>query len=176
MYPIGSKVMIKNVHRNSKLEEAFFGPFFIKGYTKNKSYILMDQAQNLLSRDVPTQQIKLVDPNVASQNNVKDKHYEVQAIIAHRGVPTNYEYLVHWLGYNDSADHTWQKESDLSSKLHIQLYWNRRNSGTSNTKDTPLANTVNNTIRKRTDRNKHSNKNAQIIKRSKRLLAKQQQQ
>ena len=127
----------------------------------------MDQAQNLLSRDVPTQQIKLVDPNVASQNNVKDKHYEVQAIIAHRGVPTNYEYLVHWLGYNDPADHTWQKESDFDSKLHIQLYWSRRNSGTSNTKDAPLANTVNNTVRKRADRNKHSNKNTQILKRSK---------
>ena len=174
MYPIGSKVMIKNVHRKTKLDESYSGPFYIKGYTKNKSYILMDPAQNLLSRDVPTQQIKLIDANAASQNEVKDQHYEVQAIVAHRGVPTNYEYLVHWLGYNDPADRTWQKESDFDSKLHIELYWKRRNNN-GNTKDAPSADTVNNTIRKRANRNKHSNKNAHIIKRSQRLLAKQQQ-
>jgi len=122
MYPVGSKVMIVNVHRTSKLQERYSGPFYVKGYTKNKSYILTDQANNLLSRDVPTQQIKLIDSNAASQNDVKDKHYEVQAIIAHRGVPTNYEYLVHWLGYNDPADNTWRKESDFDSKLHIKIY------------------------------------------------------
>ncbi|KAG2228371.1 hypothetical protein INT48_007210, partial [Thamnidium elegans] len=50
MYPIGSKVMIINVHRKSKLEEKYSGPFTIKGYTKNKSYILVDRLDNLLSR------------------------------------------------------------------------------------------------------------------------------
>lgn len=133
MYPIGSKVMIINVHRNSKLQERFSGPFTIKGYTKNKSYILTDQADNLLSRDIPTQQIKLIHDNKASQNVVADDHYEVQAIISHKGSPGNYLYLVHWLGYNDPASHTWQREGDFDSKLHIELYWARRNAGNDNT-------------------------------------------
>ncbi|KAG2228417.1 hypothetical protein INT48_002888, partial [Thamnidium elegans] len=42
MYPIGSTVMIQNVHRTSKLQERYSGPFTISGYTKNKSYILTD--------------------------------------------------------------------------------------------------------------------------------------
>ncbi|GAA5802197.1 hypothetical protein HPULCUR_007658 [Helicostylum pulchrum] len=166
MYPIGSKVMIVNVHRNSKSEERYSGPFTIKGYTKNKSYILMDRLDNLLSRDVPTQQIKLIQSSAASQNEIKDQHYEVQAIIAHRGGPTDFEYLVHWLGYNDETDHTWQTASDFDSTLHIELYWQRRNGN--NTKAAPLATTVNNTVRQKANRDKHSNKNANIIKRSQR--------
>jgi hypothetical protein len=169
MYPIGSKVMIINVHRQSKLEERYSGPFTIKGYTKNKSYILVDRLDNLLSRDVPTHHIKLIESSAASQNVIKDQHFEVQAIIAHRGGPIDYEYLVHWLGYNDPSDHTWQTASDFDSMLHIELYWQRRNSG--KTKTAPLTTTVNNTIRQKANRDKHSNKNTNVIKRSQRLLA-----
>jgi hypothetical protein len=172
MYPIGSKVMIINVHRNSKLQERYSGPFTIKGYTKNKSYVLVDPQGNLLSRDIPTQQIKLIDDGSASQNELKDGHYEVQAIIAHRGNAPNYEYLVHWLGYNDPKEHTWQTVEDFDSKLHIELYWDRRNA--SNGDNHKLPTTVNNTIRKRGNRNRHSNKSAQVIKRSSRLRSSQQ--
>jgi hypothetical protein len=168
MYPIGSKVMIINVHRSSKLQERFSGPFTIKGYTKNKSYILIDQADNLLSRDVPTQQIKLIHDNKASQNVVAEDHFEVQAIIAHKGVPGDYSYFVHWLGYNDPKYHTWQQAADFDSKLHIELYWARRNAAIG-TKQLPT--TVNNTIRKRANRDKHSNKSSRIITRSQKLLA-----
>ncbi|KAG2210721.1 hypothetical protein INT45_013565 [Circinella minor] len=170
MYPIGRKCMIVNVHRSSKVQERYSGPFTITGYTKNKSYILADQAGNLLSRDVPTQQIKLLPEEKASQNNTADGHYEVQAIIAHKGEPNNYSYLVHWLGYNDPKYHTWQKVEDFDSKLHIELYWARRNAG-NNTKQIPT--TVNNTIRKKANRDKHSNKNTRIITRSQRLLESQ---
>ncbi|KAI9349363.1 hypothetical protein BD770DRAFT_413226 [Pilaira anomala] len=137
--------MIKNVHRKTKLDESYSGPLYVKSYTKNKSYIMMDgsSSEPFISRC-----------SNASQNEVKDQHFEVQAIVAHRGVPTNYEYLVHRLGYNDPADCTWQKESDFDSKIHIELYWKRRNNN-GNTKDPPLADTLNNTIPKRTNRNKH---------------------
>jgi putative transposase len=166
MYPIGSTVMIQNVHRSSKLDERYSGPFKISGYTKNKSYILTDQQGNLLSRDVPTQQIKLIHANKASQNVIKEGHYEVQAIISHRGTPGNYKYLVHWLGYNDPKEHTWQTEQDFDSKLHIKLYWDRRNAGNINNQTLPKS--VNHTIRKRGTRDKHSNKNSNIIRRSQR--------
>ncbi|CAO3615394.1 unnamed protein product [Mucor hiemalis] len=171
MYPIGSTVMIINVNRASKLEERYTGPSTIKGYTKNKSYILVDQDNNLLSRDVPTHQIKLIDANVASQNITKSGHFEIRAVINHRGTTGNYEYLVHWLGYDKPEDHTWQTTNDFDSKYHIELYWKRRNSSAN--KKAPLPPTVNNAIRKKIDRNTHSNKNDQIIKRSQRLANQQ---
>ena len=164
MYPIGSSVMILNVHRSSKLQESYSGPFQIKGYTKNKSYILIDQQGNLLSRDVPTHHIKLVSTNAASQNATKEGHFEVQAIIKHRGTPGNYNYLVHWLGYDKPEDHTWQTEQDFDSKMHIELYWDRLNSGSTSQKTIPAS--VNNTTRKRPNRDRHSNKNAKIVARA----------
>lgn len=170
MYPIGSKVMIQNVTRGDKLEERYSGPFFVKGYTKHKSYILVDQADNLLSRDIPTQQIKLIDANKPSQNEIKDGHYEVQAIIKHRGTPANYEYLVHWLGYDHPKYHTWQVESDFDSKYHIKLYWDRRNADTADHSKIP---TINNASRKKVNRDRHANKNKTLLKRSQRLLNKQ---
>ncbi|GAA5815015.1 hypothetical protein MFLAVUS_008521 [Mucor flavus] len=144
MYPIGSTVMILNVHRTSKLQERYSGPFTVSGYTKNKAYILIDPQGNLLSRDVATHHLKLINANAASQNTTKDGHYEVRAIIAHRGTPGNYNYLVHWLGYDSPEDHTWQTEKDFDSKHHIQLYWDRRNAGTNSNR--PLPASVNNTI------------------------------
>lgn len=167
MYPIGSTVMIQNVRRTSKLQERYSGPFTISGYTKNKSYILTDPQGNLLSRDIPTQQIKLINAKAPSQNEFKEGHFEVQAIIGHRGTPGNYNYLVHWLGYDNPEDNTWQTEQDFDSKHHIQLYWDRRNAGTNNKR--PLPPSVNNSIRKRGTRDRHSNKNANVIRRSQRL-------
>jgi hypothetical protein len=167
MYPIGSTVMIKNVNRSSKLEERFTGPFTVKGYTKNKSYILVDQQNNLLSRDIPTHHIKLIHAAKPSQNETKEGHYEVQAVVAHRGTAPHYEYLVHWLGYDDERDFTWEPIHHFDSKLHIELYWDRRNAS----QGTNLATTVNNASRKRATRDKHSNKNNRVIKRSQRLLS-----
>lgn len=119
---------------------------------------------------MPTQQIKLIHANKASINDTLNDHYEVQAIIAHKGTPGDYKYLVHWLGYNDPTMNTWQPASDFDYKLHIELYWARRNSG-NNVKILPT--TVNNTIRKRANRDKHSNKNARVITRSQKLLLSQ---
>lgn len=166
MYPIGSKVMIKNINRNRKVEERYSGPFTISGYTKNKSHVLVDPANNLLSRDVPTHHIKLIRedtlPRFDDENNDADQHYEVQAIIVHRGSHGNYEYLVHWKAYDDPNENTWQTESDFDSKYHKELYWARRNASTTST----LAPSINNVNRKKSDRNKHSNKNAKVVARS----------
>jgi transposase InsO family protein len=163
MYPIGSKVMIKNVDRKRKVDERFSGPFTISGYTKNKSYILVDPANNLLSRDVPTHHIKLIreDPQPLI-NDDDDQHYEVQAILTHRGEHGNYEYLIHWKGYNDPKEHTWQTEADFDSKYHIELYWSRRNANKPKNKGL----SINNANRKKSNRNRHSNKNAKVITRS----------
>jgi hypothetical protein len=103
-FPLNSEIMIKNVTRESKTNLAYEGPFYISGFTKNGSYILVD---NPFSRDEPTSHIKFIAPpsdksTVSGPFNEQDEHYEVQAIIQHRETPGNYEYLIHWKDYDCS--------------------------------------------------------------------------
>lgn len=127
-YPINSKVMILNVTRGSKLEPRWLGPYFIKNYTKHGSYVLADITGELLSRDVATQHIRVIDYSDNHQTkNLKEQHYEVQAIVNHRNNKDTgkTQYLVNWVGYPDKNDNTWQNESDFDSKRPIQDYWHR---------------------------------------------------
>ena len=151
-YSLNSKVMIVNVHRSSKLHPRWLGPFIIKGYTNNGSYILSDLTGDLLSRDVVTHHIKLIeDGNQRSPNSLKEKHYEVQAIVNHRKTSDgDFEYLVNWVGYEDAKYNTWQSVASFDSKKPIQDYWARRQAATGNT----LPKTVNK--RKIPARNKYS--------------------
>lgn len=142
-FPIHSEVMIKNVTRESKTDPVYEGPFYISGLTKNGSYILVDKQNNLLSRDVPTSHIKLITPPsgkgvVSELHNEQDEHYEVQAIIQHRGTPGNYEYLIHWKGYDDPEDNTWEPSSHIDDPKIIETYWARRNAGNSVSKRAAL--------------------------------------
>lgn len=166
-YPLNSKVMITNVNRTSKVQPRWIGPLIIKGYTKNGSYILEDLTGSLLSRDVPTQQIRLIQAgNQRSANELKDKHYEVQAIVNHRGSPGNYEYYVHWTGYDDQEKYnTWQTIDTFDSMKPIQDYWHRRQATSSqHNYNIRLPDTINK--RKMPARNKHSRTHRPRVTRS----------
>ncbi|KAG2212105.1 hypothetical protein INT45_003662 [Circinella minor] len=142
-YPINSKVMILNVTRGSKLEPRWLGPYFIKNYTKHGSYVLADITGELLSRDVATQHIRVIDySDNHITKNLKEQHYEVQAIVNHRRNKTTgkTQFLVNWVGYPDKSDNTWQDESDFDSLRPIKDYWHRIST---NNSQHPLPNTVN---------------------------------
>ncbi|KAG2228613.1 hypothetical protein INT48_000427, partial [Thamnidium elegans] len=104
-------------------------------------------AKNLLSRDIPTSQIKLISTdNVkkqdASPSQDNNDFYEVQSIVSHKGSnPTNYLYRVRWKGYTTDDD-TWEPASHFPDKTHIEKYWARRNSVIS-TGNQKLPKTVN---------------------------------
>jgi len=129
-YPIGSKVMIKNVHRQNKLDERYEGPYLIHNVTDNGAYTLMDRTGALLSRDVPTHHIvykAAVNPKPITVDEFKNEHYEIQAVIDHKGTPGNYQYLVQWKGFDDPIENTWEPVENFNSTKHIELYWGRRN-------------------------------------------------
>lgn len=123
-YPIGATVMIKNIeNKNNKTDPNFEGPFYVHGYTRNGSYILVDKTNTFLARDVPTQQLKLISKDNVDKEFNKDV-YEVQAILKHRGDPPNYEYLTRWKGYT-SEDDSWEKPEAFDSTEPIKTYWAR---------------------------------------------------
>jgi hypothetical protein len=49
--------------------------------------------------------------------------YEVEKILDHRGSPGSYEYLVHWKGYNNPTDNSWEPASSFLDDSTIQAYW-----------------------------------------------------
>ena len=93
--------------------------------------------------------------NPVEDNSVAEKHYEVQAIVNHRGSGKNMEYYVHWRGYDDQAKYnTWEPVSSFDSLKPINDYWARRNVASAVANDTSLPATVN----KRKDYSKRKNK------------------
>ena len=136
-YPINSKVMITNVNRTSKMTERWLGPYIITGYSPNGSYILKDLTGAPLPRHLPTQQIRLMQSgNKRNPGDFKEEHYEVQAIVNHRGTLGNYEYYVHWVGYDDQDKYnTWQTTDTFDSMKPIQDYWTRYNNTASGTSE-----------------------------------------
>jgi len=128
-YPIGSKVMIKNVNRQNKLDERYEGPYLIHSITDKGSYVLADKTGALLSRDVPTHHIKYqvaANPKPITVDEFSEGHYEIQAVIDHKGSPGNYEYKVRWKGFDDPSEDTWEPVKNFDSTKHIELYWARR--------------------------------------------------
>lgn len=127
--------MIKNVLRSGKAEERYLGPFRVIIHTTKDSYVLSDDANNFISRGIPTSQIKLVfsdnaiKPDSASVANTSNAFFEVQGIFSRQGIsPTNYLYRVRWKG-NTKDDDTWEPACHFFLRrniIYLTLPQNRR--------------------------------------------------
>jgi hypothetical protein len=51
--------------------------------------------------------------------------YEVEEILQHRKVRGKIQYLVHWAGYDDPNDHTWESTSNLKNAKHAITEYKR---------------------------------------------------
>jgi hypothetical protein len=55
-----------------------------------------------------------------------EKEYEVEAIVAHRKISNQMQYLIKWKGY-PTSEHTWQNTKDLdNAKTLLQAYKRRK--------------------------------------------------
>jgi hypothetical protein len=121
-FPAGSTVMIKDPTRQNKFEPKYIGPYTVIRRSRGGAYVLKDAAGDLLDRHVPIDQLKLIARTKRRIDN-DQPIYEVQRILDHRGSPGSYEYLVHWTGYDDPADNTWEPASSFFDHSVIEFYW-----------------------------------------------------
>jgi hypothetical protein len=127
IYPVGSKVMIRDVVRSSKNDPFWVGPYTVLKVTRAGTYTLMDTTGSLLARTVPKHQVKFVaapeQPELAvAVVAQQDKAFVVDKIVAHRGQEGSREYLTRWKGYSSARD-TWEPESHFDDHRVIQVYW-----------------------------------------------------
>lgn len=125
--------MIVNVTRRGKTEPRYEGPYTVKGVTKGGSYILTDETDTLLPRNVAPAHIKLISQDTAIPS---DEYYEIQAIVNHKGSSGNYEYKVRWKGYSADRD-TWEPASHFTDPELIHECWKRRDAGKTTSNHAP---------------------------------------
>jgi transposase InsO family protein len=121
--PAGTKVMIKNVVKSSKLDSEFVGPCEIVRRNRNGTYVLANLAGRVLQRRVPFDQIKVVSSGIVS-----DGVFEVEEILKHRGRSPNREMLIKWKDYPEE-EISWIPESFVVDKSLVQDYWRSRARG-----------------------------------------------
>jgi len=126
----GTIVMIKDpkylLNPGSKpvMEPKNVGPYTILRVTKYGAYVLADEHGEVIDRNVPLDQMKVVAvPGKAQPRPLEDdeKTYVVEAIRDHRVVDGAVEYLVKWTGYEEQ-DCTWTKEEDFVDTKVIDDY------------------------------------------------------
>ncbi|HVX00123.1 MAG TPA: RNase H-like domain-containing protein, partial [Candidatus Babeliaceae bacterium] len=120
-FPAGSTVMIVDPHRQNKFEPKYIGPYVIVRRSHGGSYVLRDMTGDILDRKVPPDQIKMVS-KAKRQKDIDIPTYEVDRIIAHRGDPGDYQYLVQWKGYGED-ERTWEPASNFLDHSVIKDYW-----------------------------------------------------
>ena len=121
-FPAGSTVMIKDPTRQNKFEPVYIGPYTVVRRTRGGTYVLKDATGDPLDRSVPADQMKLIS---RSRRRIDDERpiYEVEEILDHRGTPDAYEYLVHWKGYDNPSDQTWEPATSFLDDSIVRSYW-----------------------------------------------------
>jgi hypothetical protein len=120
--PSGATVMIKDPVRQNKFEPTYIGPYTILRRSRGGAYVLKDATGDLLDRHVPADQMKLIARR-RRRIDIDQPVYEVQSILDHRGSPGSYEYLVHWKGYDQPTDNTWEPAVSFLDHRVIESYW-----------------------------------------------------
>jgi hypothetical protein len=67
---IGTKVMLKSLKLQPKLNELYIGPYSVHKQTKNKNYILINSKHELLRESVPLSRLKVM-PNDPTYYNIE---------------------------------------------------------------------------------------------------------
>jgi len=121
--PEGTRVLVKDENRESKLAPLYVGDFRVVTYIPNQGYVLRDSDQKILERRVDISQLKVVNDDVGDdpKEEEPDQSYEVESIIKHRGPPHRRSYYVAWRGYPES-ENSWVHHSQFNDLAIVDEY------------------------------------------------------
>ena len=115
-------VMVRLDRRKNKLAPLYEGPITVVRKTKAGSYVLKDEMNELLHSEYVPSELKII---TLDESEVDDEVYEVERVIDHRVLEGGKkEYLVKWVGYDDSWN-LWLAPDQFSSPVTINEYWQR---------------------------------------------------
>jgi hypothetical protein len=116
----GTRVMIKDVRRESKSDSPYIGPFSIISFDDaSQSYAVMDSTGCILNRRVTLDMLKLVP----LATNESDLEYEVERLVNHKKVKGEYSYQVKWKGFDEL---TWEPVGNILDDNLVRRYWTQR--------------------------------------------------
>ena len=132
----GDKVYLltKNLRttRPSKgLDNIYVGPFLIQAQNGPVTYTLDLPPDAKIHPRFHVKLLKPADPETPLQKTFhfeqeEEDEFEVEKILAHRTTRNETEYLVKWLGY-DNSENTWEPEDNLTNcKQKLQKYKRRQ--------------------------------------------------
>lgn len=144
---VGTEVYLLDPIKTNKWQPKYLGPYTIVRRAHNGGYVLKDSTGDLLDRHVPIDQLKVMSskesklkplvnipatvsvPAAADEQDSKAEEpavsYAVEQIISHTGNnPTNYKFLVKWVGYPHS-ENTWEPMSNFEDREIITKYFKR---------------------------------------------------
>lgn len=121
-----SYVMVRIETKNAQLMPSYTGPYLVVCQSRNGGYVLRDETGVLMPRDYPASELKAVsrDELVELTGSSKEKSYEVEAVIDHRGEGKTTEYLVRWKNYSSDWD-DWLTINDFNDHEIVRKYWSR---------------------------------------------------
>lgn len=141
---VGTEVYLLDPIKTNKWQPKYLGPYTIVRRAHNGGYVLKDSTGDLLDRHVPIDQLKVLSSKeskplinvpaaaslpVAEEQELKAEEapvsYAVEQIISHTGDnPTNYKFLVKWVGYPHS-ENTWEPMANFEDREIITKYFKR---------------------------------------------------
>ena len=121
--PIGTRVTIKSVKIQSKMQPNYYGIFKVSGYTPKGNYYLKNGKNEQLKEAYTRSRLKIVAGDLSEDD--EDDHMEVEEIRDFRKRNGKIEYFVKWKEL-DESECTWEPENHFDTVECIQEFWDKR--------------------------------------------------
>jgi transposase InsO family protein len=128
---VGTQVMLKdpkyiNNHSKAAHEPTYIGPYTIVKVNRHGTYTVRDSLNNVLDRNIPVDQMKVLTHIPSTDNNVADEEYQVEKILNHRvNDQGELMYHVQWKNY-PLSDSTWENERQFVDTAIIDQYFRQK--------------------------------------------------
>jgi hypothetical protein len=126
-FPSGSHVMVRLQTKSGQLAPAYTGPYTVIRKNRGNSYILRDHTGELMPRNYTSSELKLISHDEVIELDDEGneiKHFELEAILNHRGEPTKREYLVRFKNQSRDSDE-WIAHDQFNATDMLRDYWKK---------------------------------------------------